>query len=247
MILCLGGLLAPLIGSCLYFWGGATEGLETTGTLNGYELCGIISLVIWPFAAFNLMFHSGHIVPGAMDNLAGISILTGLALMLKEKRFHNTEVVLLATSTEEPGLRGAKRFAAAHSHFYRSTSRHTTTRGIFVDGIYDERHLTVVTRELTTTAGHCPQLIDLVVDCARKLNFPIRKAIIPFGGTDASAFSLAGIPSVAILCQDTSQLVHNYHTRDDTQELVRPSSLSTTLALVYKMIETIDKQSESSS
>ena len=66
----------------------------------------------------------------------------------------------------------------------------------------------------------------------------------PLGATDAAAFTLAGIPSTCILCQDTSKLVPHYHTRLDTAEKVRPESLSVTLQLVIDMIQRIDEPEE---
>lgn len=251
MVLCLIGLIAPLAGSLISLLSVEASSLITDtdieeAPMSWFEFIGLLSTLLWPVQAMNFMFHSGHIVPGAMDNLAGISILVGLSDLLRRpaNQLKNTEVVLLGTSSEECGLRGAKRFASAHRERYRADERdhQIKTCGIFVDGIYDERHLTIVTRELTTLAKHDPKLIQLATRTAEQLDVTVKKAIIPFGASDASAFSTAGIPSVGILCQDTSQLVHNYHTRDDLQHLVRPESLTTTLDLVFNMIKSIDQQ-----
>ncbi len=48
---------------------------------------------------------------------------------------------------------------------------------------------------------------------SRKRPFRVRTA--PMGTGDASAFSLAGIPSVLLMCMDISRLVPHYHTRLD--------------------------------
>ena len=40
--------------------------------------------------------------------------------------------------------------------------------------------------------------------------------------------------------QDTTRLVPNYHTREDTPEHVRPEALSVTLQMVLEMIQRID-------
>ncbi|MDP2437336.1 MAG: M20/M25/M40 family metallo-hydrolase [archaeon] len=229
MILSIGCLLMPL--------GTSLMGLLTDQGADDVSLMALL-LLLWPFAALNFMFHSGHVVPGAMDNLAGICVLMGLSPLLRD-RLEHTEVLLLATSSEECGLRGAKAFAQAHLSEFAGNCL-LPTRGIFVDGIYDEKHLTVVTRELTTGAKHDPRLVAMAERVAAALGFPCERAVIPFGASDASAFSTSGIPSLSILCQDTHRLVHNYHTRDDTIELVKPSSMSTTLRLVYSMLEIID-------
>ena len=95
-----------------------------------------------------------------------------------------------------------------------------------VDGVYDERHLTIIDRELTTGVRHDP-----ASGSARQGASPRRAAacshqhVIPLGATDATAFAQVGVPTVALLCQDATRLVPNYHTRLDTIEHVRPESL----------------------
>jgi len=70
--------------------------------------------------------------------------------------------------------------------------------------------------------------------------WPVKSRIAPVGASDASAFSLAGIPSVCLMCMDISRLVPHYHTRFDTIENVRPESLAVSLQLVLDMLEKID-------
>ena len=231
MVLSIGCLIFPFVTSVF----GMFSDLQVS-SVDDHHM--VVALMIWPFVSLNFMFHSDKIVPGAMDNLAGICVLMGLSPLLKN-RLENTEVVLLATSGEECGLRGAKAYVEAHQEELDESAK-IKTRGIFVDGIYDERCLTIVTRELTTRVKHDPHLVSLAEKSAQALGFSFEKAIIPFGATDASAFGGSGIPSISILCQDTHRLVHNYHTRDDTFDLVRPQSLSTMLRLVYSILECID-------
>ena len=68
----------------------------------------------------------------------------------------------------------------------------------------------------------------------------MKTAIIPFGGTDAASFAGAGIPSVALLCQDTTSLAPNYHTRLDTIDRIRPESLEVMHCVVTSMVRSID-------
>ena len=65
--------------------------------------------------------------------------------------------------------------------------------------------------------------------------------MIPLGASDATAFAQAGVATVALLCQDATRLVPNYHTRLDTLDHVRPESLSVMLQLVLDMIAEIDR------
>jgi aminopeptidase-like protein len=120
--------------------------------------------------------------------------------------------------------------------------KETPTYGLFLDCIYDEKFLTVSTRELFTGAKHDHDLVELAQDVAAIHSWPIAAKMIPIGATDASAFSLRGISSICLLCQDISRLVPNYHTRNDTDEYVRPESLSVSLQLVIDMIDQIDQK-----
>ena len=231
ILLILGGSIARTIG----YLGGSTESMA-------YMAIGIAAAGLTPIVGLFLFFNTGKPVPGAMDDMAGVAVTAGLARYLDDARRGGgffpqiTEVVLLATSAEEAGLRGAKRYAQKHV----AEMKQKPTYALFLDGVYDERFLTVTDRELCTGAKHDPHLVKLAQEVAASHGWPIRRRWIPLGGTDASAFSLEGIPAVCLHCQDTSRLVSNYHTRDDTLEHIRPQALSVSLQMVIDMIERLD-------
>lgn len=208
-----------------------------------FDTIGYICLALYPIVGLNFFFHTYSTVPGAMDDLAGVAVLDGVAQALDDSRsklgsaaLEHTEVILLGASSEEAGLRGAKRFVAAHAAKLKALPSY----GIFVDGIYDERHLTVVPRELSTGAKHDPRLVALARSVAAARGWNMLARVIPFGATDATTFAVNGIPSVCLLCQDTAHLAPNYHTRLDTLDHVRPESLTVTLQVVLDMLERID-------
>jgi Zn-dependent M28 family amino/carboxypeptidase len=117
-----------------------------------------------------------------MDNMAGISVLCGLARYLQDAREREgfrprqTEVVLLAMSAEEAGLRGAKRYAARHKDELFSLP----TYAIFLDGIYDEKYLTAFRRELWCGAKMDPYLVDLAQEAARENGYPMKVTACPW-------------------------------------------------------------------
>jgi hypothetical protein len=233
LVIALGGSLAKTIA---YFGGSADT---TAFTAVGYAM-----IAFTPVMGLFLFFHVYKPVPGAMDDMAGVAVVAGLGKYLDEARRNRdwlpekTEVVLLATSSEEAGLRGAKRYVSKHLQEMVTTP----TYGLFLDGIYDEKYLTVSNRELCTGAKHDPGLVKMAQDAAASHNWPIATRMIPLGGTDASPFSLKGIPAICLHCQDTTRAVPNYHTRDDTYEHIRPESLSVALQLVIDMLKQIDKK-----
>lgn len=203
---------------------------------------GIICIAMAPVVALLFVFRTGDMVPGAMDDLAGVSVMAGLAKYLREARqsgtFYprNTEVVLLGMSSEEAGLRGAKRYVTAHE----AEMKAIPTYGIFWDGIYDEKYLFVNRREIFPGARHDPYLVGLAGEVARSEGFEVKTGFIPMGASDGAEFSRAGIPAVHICCQDTTRLVPNYHTRLDTVETVRPESLAVCLQISIDMLAGID-------
>jgi acetylornithine deacetylase/succinyl-diaminopimelate desuccinylase-like protein len=227
--------LVPMFGGLLKSVTGATNASQA------FNVVGFVCIALYPIVGLNFFFHTYSVVPGAMDDLAGVSVLDGVARALSDARrsgrpLQRTEVVLLATSSEEAGLRGAKRYVAAH----RSEMMGTPTYGLFVDGVYDERHLTVIEREVFTGARHDARLVRLAKEIAAQRGWTMHQHMLPLGASDATPFSTAGIPSVLLLCQDATRLVPNYHTRLDTIEHVRPESLAVMLQVVLDMVDRID-------
>jgi len=227
--------VVPLLGGLAQLLGASAE----AGLIHGL---GVLSLALYPVVGLNLFFHTGSVVPGAMDDLAGVAVLDGVARALAdpppgdEAGLAHTEVLLLATSAEEAGLRGARRFAEAHGSELHALPCHVLN----VDGVYDERFLTAIERELGLGVRHDPRLVALAERIATRRGWKLRRGLIPFGGTDAAAFARAGVSSVTLLCQDIHRLAPNYHTRLDTLERVRPESLTVMLQLVLDMIAEID-------
>ena len=221
---------------------------KTIAYLGGSEnatafiVVGIVMAAFCPLVAMFLFFQSSEAVPGAMDDMAGIAVLDAAGRCLHESRNsggfcpESTEIVLLATSSEEAGLRGAKRYVKKHL----AELKRIPTYGIFLESTADERHLTVATGELFTGAKHDRGLVDMAQKIAAGHSWPIKPKPIPLGATDAAAFSKKGIRATCLLSQDTTRLVPNYHTREDTPEHVRPEALSVSLQMVIEMIQQID-------
>ena len=221
-------------------------GMMVPAILSGLVLGDVLSsesdLLFWlttgwlPFVVAHLFFHTGRAVPGAMDDLAGIAVITETGRSIAQDRLEHTEVLLVACAAEECGLRGAKRFVSQHSWVLHQLP----TYDLNVDGVYDEQYFTAITRELTTNTVHDPALLKLADDIATSRGARLQHAIIPFGGTDAAAFAAVGVKTLSLLCQDTSRLAPNYHTRLDTIEHIRPEALETMHDQLMGMATAID-------
>lgn len=216
--------------------------LGGTENATAFTVLGIVIAALIPVVAPFVFFVSNRAVPGAMDDMAGIAVVSAVGRYLGESRVsggfypENTEVVLLATSSEEAGLRGAKRYLGKHLTELKGIPTHA----ICVEGTYDERYLTAATGELSTGAKHDRDLVEMARRIAAGHGWPIKSKPIPLGASDASAFSKKGVRSICLLCQDSTRLVSNYHTREDTPEHVRPEALSVALQMVLEMTQRID-------
>ena len=69
----------------------------------------------------------------------------------------------------------------------------------------------------------------------------MRAVSLPIGGTDAAAFSRAGVAAVALTAVDLSRLPPQYHTRLDQLHTVQPEALSKQLRLVLSMAEAVGR------
>jgi hypothetical protein len=234
VLLILGGSLARTVA---YFIGSADAKV--------YTVIGIVAIALTPMVGATFFFYTNRSVPGAMDDMAGLAVVSGLGRCLDEAEesghpsLRSTEVVLLATSSEEVGMRGAKRYVERHLNELKEIP----TYGLFLECICDEELLTVIDREPLAGARHDPHLVKLAQEAAGKRGWPIRTRQIGVGFSDSSAFSLKGIPAICLLCADSSriQLMPNYHNRNDVYEHIHPKSLWVSLQMVIDIIERIDR------
>ncbi len=202
-----------------------------------YTIVGWVGMALYPVVGLFVFFTSWTPVPGAMDDLAGVAVISEAGRSLARERLQSTEVLLVAMSAEEAGLRGSRRFVARH----RSRLERIPTSCINLDGIADPAHLAVLEREYCVGARHDPAMVELAEEAGRSegLN-PLRKRLF-LGGSDAASFSQSVFPATTLICQDTSRLVPNYHTRHDTLEHVQDAALDATLRLALAMLARIDQ------
>ena len=231
--------LVIAFGACLAKTVAYFNGFSDAAALTGV---GIAMISLSPMMGSLLFLNSWKPVPGAIDNMAGVSVVAGLGKYLGEAERsgdwfpERTEVVLLATSSEEAGCRGAKRYVRRHLKEMKAIR----TYFLNIDTIKDEKFLTVWKVEPYNGARHDHELVRMAQEVAASQNWaiPVSQLAVPYG-TDAAPFSLSGISAVYLGVPP--HLYPNYHTRHDTYEHVRPESLSAILQLVIEMIQRIDK------
>jgi len=207
-----------------------------------FTVIGVVGLCLYPVVGLFVFITDWVPVPGAMDNLSGIAVISALGRAAArggdagQRLLEGTEIILLATSAEEAGLRGSRRFVARH----RARLERTPTYVINLDGIGDPAHFSFIERELWQGVRHDDALIGLGMDCAQQVGLEPKRVNLAMGGTDAASFTQHAIPSTTIICQDSTRLVPNYHTRHDTLENMNPLALDQSFQVVLAMLERLD-------
>ena len=181
----------------------------------------------------------GNVVPGAVDNLSSCAVLQGLARYLKKNSNlipTNTEIRLISFGCEEAGLRGAYRYAAAHKEELLKYDAMLVN----MDGLETPDMFHSIEFEPTTKTWHSKEVVEKLVEAAKsvgieapkfgagKLERTVGKLS---GGSDAAAFSKAGIKAGFINSADWKTRSSYYHQSGDTPDKIRPGTLESALRI----------------
>ena len=207
-----------------------------------FTIIGVVGICLYPVVGLFVFLTAWSPVPGALDNLSGIALISALGRAAArgdddgQRLLDGTEILLLATSSEEAGLRGARRFVASH----RARLERMPTYVINIDSVGDPDHIALIDRELWQGARHDDALIELGLDCAQEHGLEIKRVSLALGGTDAAPFTHARIPSTTVIGQDSTRLIPNYHTRLDTIDHVDERAMEMAFQLVLTMMQRLD-------
>jgi aminopeptidase-like protein len=231
--------LVIAFGACLAKTVAYFNGFSDAAALTGV---GIAMIALSPMIGSLLFLNSWKPVPGAIDDMSGVSVVAGLGKYLGEAKSsgdwfpERTEVVLLGISSEEAGCRGSKRYVRKHLKEMKAIR----TYFLAIDIIKDENFLTVWKVEPYNGARHDHELVTMAQEVAASHKWAIAVRSQPWG-TDAVLFSLSRIPVAWLELIDTSKIYPTVHSMRDTYEHVRPEALSVALQLVIDMTKRIDR------
>ena len=209
-----------------------------------FLIFGILFACFIPIILIYILFHSYKPVLGAFDNLSGVSIVLGIGKYLNEHKTNDifpkrTKVLLISFAGEESGLRGAKRYVEDHDEELKKTS----TIIVNMDVIAKKNTLIILDKESGIGAKHDPKIYKPIYEIVKEMNPKAKIASLPFGATDAAAFSKKGIPAASLGGLDlVSELAPYYHTRYDTPDVVEKEALGQMLELCVKYLKMIDKE-----
>lgn len=215
--------------------------------LSGVDLApfrntvGFCLLAFVPAGLIGVSFTSfRHVSPGANDDLSGALLVVGLAKYLRARGIQpeHTELVYLITGSEEAGLRGAKAFTRRHAGDWEDVP----TAVVTLDTIRDLDHLHVYNRDRNGTVGHDPAVCGWLHDAGKRCGLELGYASVYLGSTDATAFTLARIPTAALCAMDPRPAEY-YHNRRDCPDNMSGDCIRKTAEILVEGIRRYDQQS----
>jgi len=181
-------------------------------------------------------------VPGAVDNLSAVAIVLGIGKYLqthKEIIPKGTEIRLISFGCEEAGLRGAYRYVENHYNELKDFNAEC----INMDGIQSKDKVSIIDFEPTTRTKHSKIIVDKLMYTVKQLGFKGSPSALGgssiiekifgqvTGGTDATAFSKAGIKATNISAMDLIKFLQFYHQPTDTLDKIEKGSLEKVLQI----------------
>ncbi len=232
------GLITMIVMSTIQITGLLTGNADIirVGTLGWVPLI----YPLGPAVIFGMFFNRGRknggTVPGAADNLSACALAVAMCRFLVRNPSYipeDTEIRFISFGSEEAGLRGSRRYVAAHL----DELKHLDVRLLNFETVaYPE---IVISTSDVGGVKHSPDLVDSVVAAAERAGVPHKVKPSPTGGggTDAGSFSQAGLKAVTLLpFKVPQQLVAFYHQKEDTPEILTIEPLLNVLKLTFEWI-----------
>jgi Zn-dependent M28 family amino/carboxypeptidase len=186
----------------------------------------------------------GNVVPGAVDNLSSCAVITGLARYLNSHReiiSDDTEIRLISFGCEESGLRGAFRYAERH---YKELIEKDAIV-VNMDGLETPDGFLIIEFEPTTRTHHSEEVVQKLLLASAMVNVAakrfgtgrLEKTVGRLsGGSDAAAFSKAGIKAGFINSADWKNRAAYYHQSTDTPDKIKRGTLENALKICIAFI-----------
>ena len=208
-------------------------------------LIGIPALIgLFFFVSFG---EKANKVPGAVDNLSAVAIVLALGKILKKNKEivpNNTEIRLISFGCEEAGLRGAFRYVDKHF----DELKRLDAECINMDGIHSKDNISIIDFEPSTRTKHSEIVVEKIINAAKSSQIKVKASALGgssmiekiigqvTGGTDATAFSKAGIKAANISAMDLKQMLGFYHQPTDTVDKIEKGSLENVLQICISYI-----------
>jgi hypothetical protein len=186
-------------------------------------------------------------VPGAVDNLSAVAIVLAIGKILKKNKEiipNNTEIRLISFGCEEAGLRGAFRYVEKH----HDELKRLDAECINMDAIQSKDNISIIDFEPSTRTKHSEIVVEKIFNASKSSQIEVKTSALGgsnifekifgqvTGGTDATAFSKAGIKAANISAMDLNKMLKFYHQPTDTLDKIEKGSLERVLKICLAYI-----------
>jgi hypothetical protein len=194
----------------------------------------------------------GNVVPGAVDNLSSCAVVQGLGRFLKQNNEfipENTEIRLISFGCEESGLRGSYRYVSRHIDELKQYNTYLVN----MDGLETPDNFHVIVYEPTTRTWHSEEVVGKLLKAAESVGVKAKKFGAGklektlgrlSGGSDAAAFSKAGIKAGFLNSADWRTRSSYYHQSTDTIDKIRSGTLENALKICTAFLLNESKSKE---
>jgi hypothetical protein len=232
------GFVTVLVMSILQLAGVITgnPGIVRIGTL-GWILLLYPMLPSIIFGLFSIKSgEKGGTVPGAVDNLSASALAVAMCRFLVNNPSYipdDTEIRFISFGSEEAGLRGSRRYAARHL----DELKRLDARLLNIEMVAHPE-INILTADVNGTVKHAPEMVNSVVEAAKRAEIPYRVSTASIGvGTDAAPFTWAGLKATTLMpFKVPQQTVVFYHQKWDTLDQVTIEPLLNVLKLTMEWI-----------
>ncbi|MBQ8503638.1 MAG: M20/M25/M40 family metallo-hydrolase [Clostridia bacterium] len=178
-------------------------------------------------------------VEGANDNLTGAVSSIAIMKYLEDNniRFENTEVICMATGSEESGLRGAKDYAKRH----HDELTEIPTIFIGLETFRDYDNISICKRDLSGTVSMDARVSKLVKKAGEDAGVDLPYISVYLGASDAAAIQQSGVPAVTLSAMNPGPPRY-YHTRRDTADNMNIKTVEKCLDIALRALFIYDEE-----
>jgi hypothetical protein len=155
-------------------------------------------------------------VPGANDNLTGVSALVGVARALEEQPIEGLRVMLVSAGSEESLQEGIRAFGRRH---FPSLPRDKTWF-LNLDQLASPDLVPLEGEGSLRMHDYDKEFTDFVCECAAEVGPPLRRGSRAWTSTDGCVPNLAGYPTATLVSLTPWKMLANYHWPTDVPENV---------------------------
>nr|MDO8114982.1 M28 family peptidase [Candidatus Sigynarchaeota archaeon] len=203
----------------------------------------VLSWTVFPAGIIFGMFftergHDGGRVPGAVDNLSGVTLAIAVARVLKAyPDIHPpyTEIRIISFGAEEASVRGSR--AYVHRHL-AELKDHDAVCINFESIVHPE--IIIYKSDLNGSLKFDLKTVATVAEAAKQAGVPYSVKPFSFGGagTDALSFGRAGLKATSLCSlKPRSDLLSFYHQEFDTPDKVNLVALQNVLQIVIEYLK----------